>query len=164
MPAGKMQCAADTAPKGPVCACGTGMCRISCFGLGGLFAKTGIPGDVKRYIDVICVAPLCRNPDEEAAAAASVSELTRPAVYPTPLCLNMGPRGNKEFLEANVTVTGNRLALSLSGKVAANILCRLPPYRQKLSLEMSRDANRIVLSGILTRILQSTIDSKLTTM
>ena len=115
----------------------------------------GIPGGVKRYMDDIIVALLCRNSDEEVAAEAFVSELSKPAVYPPPLCLNMEPRGDQEFLEANVTVAGNQLALSLNNKVTADILYRLPPYRQRLSPKMSRAANRTVLSGILTRILQS---------
>ena len=67
------------------------------------------------------------------------------------------------FLEANVAVAGGQLALSLNNKVAAEILYKLPPYRQRLSPKMSRAANRTVLSGILTRILQSTSDSELIT-
>ena len=85
------------------------------------------PGGVKRYMDGIIVALLCRNPDEEAAAEAFVCELSKPTVYPPPLCLNMEPRGDQEFLEANVTVAGNQLALSLNNKVAAGIVYRLPP-------------------------------------
>ena len=115
-------------------------------------------------MDDIIVALLCRNPDEEAATEAFVSELSKSAVYHPPLCLNMEPRGNQEFLEANVTVAGNQLALSLNNKVTADILYRLPPYRQRLSPKMSRAASRTVLSGILTRIVQSTSDSKLITM
>ena len=80
------------------------------------------------------------------------------------MCLNIDPRGNQEFLEANVTVAGNQPALSLNNKVAADILYRLPPYRQRLPFKMSRAANRTVLSGILNRILQFTSDSKLITM
>ena len=76
----------------------------------------------------------------------------------------MEPRGNQEFLEANVTVAGNQLALNLSNKVTAGILYTLPLCRQRLSPKLSSDANRTVLSGILTRILQSTSDSKLITM
>ena len=122
--------------------------------------------DIKRYMDDIIVALLhvCRNPDEEAAAEAFVSELSKPTVYPSPLCLNMEPRGNQEFLEANVTVAGNQLALSLNNKVTADILYRLTPYRQRLSPKMSRATNRTVLSGILTRIVQSTSDSKFVAM
>ena len=64
-----------------------------------LFIKTGIPGGVKQYMDDIIVALLCKNHDEEAAAEAFVSELSKPTVYPPPLCLNTEPRGNPEFLE-----------------------------------------------------------------
>lgn len=124
----------------------------------------GIPGGVKQHSDDIIVALLCRNPDDEAAAEAFVSELSKPTVYPPPLCLNMEPRGDQQFLEANVTVAGNQLALSLNNKATADILYRLPPYRQRLSTKMSRAANRTVFSGIITRILQSTSDSKLITM
>ena len=92
-----------------------------------LFIKMGIPGGVKRYMDVIIVALLCRNPDEEAVAEAFVCELSKPAVFPPPLCLNMEPWGDQEFLEANATVEGNQLALSLNNKVAAGIVYRLPP-------------------------------------
>ena len=65
-------------------------------------------------MDDIIVALLCRNPDEEAAAEAFVSELSKPTVYPPPLCVNMEPRdrGNQEFLEANhvtAAVAGNQL-------------------------------------------------------
>ena len=133
----------------------------------GLFIKMGIPGGVKQYMDDIIVALLCRNSVEGAAAEAFVSELSKPAVYPPLLCLNMEPRGNQEFLEANVTVhvAGTQLALSRNNKVAADIVYRLPPYRQRLSPKMPRAANRTVLSGILTRILQSTCsDNKLITM
>ena len=112
-------------------------------------------------MDDIIVALLCRNPDEEAAAEAFVSELSKPTAYPPPLCLNTEPRGDQEFLEANVTVAGNQLALSLNNKATAGILYRLPPYRQRLSTKMSRAANRTVFSGILTRILQSTTDDRL---
>ena len=55
-------------------------------------------------MDDIIVALLCRNPDKEAPAEACVSELGKPAVHPPPLCLNMEPWDNQEFLEANVTV------------------------------------------------------------
>ena len=79
-------------------------------------------------MDVIIKALLCRNPDEEAAAEAFVSEPSNPAVYPPPLCLNMEPRGNQEFLEANVTVADDHLALSLNDKATTDILYRLPPY------------------------------------
>ena len=105
------------------------------------------PGGVKRYMDGIIVALLCRNPDEKAAAEAFVSELSKPTVYSPPVCLNMEfePRGNQEFLEANVTVAGNQLALSINNKVTADILYRLPPYQQRLSPKMSRAANRTVL-------------------
>ena len=68
----------------------------------------------------------------------------------------MEPPGNQEFLEANVTVSGNQLALSLSNKVMVDALYRLPPYRQRLSSKVSNAANRRVLQGILTRIMQST--------
>ena len=115
-------------------------------------------------MDDIIVAILCRNSDEAAAAEAFVSELSKPTVYPPPLCLNMEPRGDQESIEANVTVAGNQLALSLNNKVTADILYRLPPYRQRLSPKMPRAANRTVLSGILTRILQSTSDNKLVAM
>ena len=63
-----------------------------------------------------------------------------------------------------MTVVGGQLALSLSNNVTADILYRLPPYLQRLSPKMSRAANRTVLSGILTRILQSTSDSELITI
>ena len=76
----------------------------------------------------------------------------------------MEPRGDQEFLEADVTVAGNQLALSLNNKVIADILSRLPPYRQRLPPKMPRAANRTVLGGILIRILQSTSDNKLITM
>ena len=115
-------------------------------------------------MDDIVVVRLCRSPDEEAPTEAFVSELSRPAVHPLPLCLNMEPRGNPEFLEAIVTVAGNQLALSLNNKVTAGTLYRLPPYRQRLSSKMPRAANRTVLSGILTQIVQSTSDSNLITM
>ena len=68
----------------------------------------------------------------------------------------MEPQGNQEFLEANVTVTDNQLALGLNNKVVVDALYRLPPYRQRLSSKVSNAANRRVLQGILTRIMQST--------
>ena len=43
----------------------------------------------------------------------------------------MEPQGNQEFLEANVTVSGSQLALSLNNKVVVacmDALYRLPPY------------------------------------
>jgi hypothetical protein len=126
-----------------------------------MFTKMGIPGGVKRYMDDIIVALLCRNPDEVAAATAFVHELNKPTVYPPPLCLNMEPQGNQEFLEANVTVSDNQLALSLNNKVVVDALYRLPPYRQRLSTKVSRAANRRVMQGILTRIIQSTSSDEL---
>ena len=63
-----------------------------------------------------------------------------------------------------MTVAGGQLALSLNIKVTADILYRLHPYRQRLAPKISRAANRTVLSGILTRTVQSTSDSKLITM
>ena len=129
-----------------------------------MFTRMGIPGGVKRYMDVITVALLCRNPSEVTAAEAFVSELNKPAVHPSPLCLNMEPQGNQEFLEANVTVSGGQLALSINNKVTTDILYRLPPYRQRLSNKVSRAANRAVLSGSFTRTLQSTSDDELITM
>ena len=73
-----------------------------------LFTKMGLPGGVKRYMDdiIITIALLCRNCDEEAAAEAFVSELSKPTGYPPPPCLNTEPRGNQEFLKANATVAG----------------------------------------------------------
>ena len=115
-------------------------------------------------MDDIIVALLCRNPNEVTTVEAFVSELNKPTVYPPPLCLNMEPRGNQEFLEANVTVAVSQLALRLNNKVTTDILYRLPPYRQRLSNKVFRAANRAVLSGILTRILQSTSDDELITM
>ena len=72
----------------------------------------------------------------------------------------MEPQGNQEFVEANVTVAGSQLALSLNNKVAIDIMYRLPPYQQKLSSKVSK----AVLSGILTRVLQSTNDDELGTI
>ena len=45
-----------------------------------MFTKMGIPGGVKRYMDDIVVALLCRNPDEVAAAEAFVCELNKTTV------------------------------------------------------------------------------------
>ena len=84
-----------------------------------MFIKMGIPGGVKRYMDDIIVAPLCRNPEEVTAATTFVTGLNKPTVYPPPLCIYMKPQGNQEFLEANVTVIGNQLALSLKVVVDA---------------------------------------------
>ena len=103
-------------------------------------------------MDDIIIVLLCRNPDEEAAAEAFVSELSKPTVYPPPLCLHnaMAPQGDQEFMEAKLCdcgcVEGGQLALSLNNKVTADILYRLPPYRQRLSPKMSRAANRTVAS------------------
>ena len=68
----------------------------------------------------------------------------------------MEPHGNEEFLEANVTVSGNQLALSLNSKVVVDALYRLPPYRQRLSTKVSCAANMRVLKMLLIRIMQST--------
>ena len=68
--------------------------------------KMVIPGGVKRCMNDIIVALLCRNPDAEAEAEAFVSELSKPTVYPPPRCLNMEPRDNQEFLEADVMWAG----------------------------------------------------------
>ena len=76
-------------------------------------------------MDDISVALLYRNPDEVTAATAFVHELNKPTVYPPPLCLNMEPQGNQEFLEANVTVSGNQLALSLNNKVVVDAMYQL---------------------------------------
>ena len=42
----------------------------------------------------------------------------------------MKSQGNQEFLEANVTVSYNQLALSLNNKVVADASYPMPPYRQ----------------------------------
>ena len=76
----------------------------------------------------------------------------------------MEPQGNQELLDANVTVAGSQLALSLNNKVTTDILYRLPPYRQRLSNKVFKAANKAVLSWILTRILQSTSNDELITM
>ena len=47
-----------------------------------MFTKMSIPGGVKRYMDDIIVALLCRNPEEVTAATAFVTELNKPTVYP----------------------------------------------------------------------------------
>ena len=114
-------------------------------------------------MDDIIVALLCRKPEEVAAATAFVHKLNKPTSYPPPLFLNMEPQGNQEFLEANVTVhvSGNQLALSLNNKVVVDALYRLPPYRQRLSTKASRAANRRVVQGILSRIMQSTSSDEL---
>ena len=79
-------------------------------------------------MDEIIVALLCRTPEEVTAASTFVTKLNKHTVYPSPLCLNMEPQGNQEFLEANVTVSGNQLALSLNNKVVVDASYRLPPY------------------------------------
>ena len=58
----------------------------------------GIPGGVKRYMDDIIVALLCSTPLEVTAAESVVSELNQPTVFLPPLCFNMEPHGNHEFL------------------------------------------------------------------
>ena len=57
-----------------------------------------------------------------------------------------------------MTVAGTQLALSLNSKVAVDALCRLHPYsyRQRLPSKVPNAANRRVLQGTLTRIVQST--------
>ena len=62
------------------------------------------PGGVRRYMDDIIVAILCRTPEEVAAATTCtfVTELNTPTVYPPPCYLKMEPHGNQEFLDANV--------------------------------------------------------------
>ena len=121
-----------------------------------MFTRMGIPGGVKRYMDDIIVALLCRNPSEVPTAEAVDSKLNKPTVYSPPLCLSMEPQGNQEFLKANATVAGSRLALSLNNKVATDILYILPPYQQRIFNKVSKAANKAVLSGILTRTLQPT--------
>ena len=118
-------------------------------------------GGVKRYMDDITAALLCRTPEEVTAATTFVTELNKPTVYFPQLCLNMEPQGNQEFLEANVTVTGNQLALSLNNKMVVDALYRLPPYRQRMSPKVSNAANRRVLQVTLTRIVQSTNSDEL---
>ena len=108
----------------------------------------GPSGGVKRYMDDIIVSLLCRTPEDVTAACIFVEELNNPTVYPPPLSLNMEPQGNQEFLEANVTVSGIQLALSLNNKVVVDALYRLPPYRQRLPSKVSNAANRRVLHGI----------------
>ena len=105
---------------------------------------------------MVIVALLCQNPEEVTAATAFVHELNKPTVYPPPICLNMEPQGNQEFLEENVTVTGNQITLSLNNKFVVRALYRLPPYRQRLSTKVSRATNRRVTRWILSRIIQST--------
>ena len=112
-------------------------------------------------MDEIIIALLCRTPEEATAASTVVEELKKPTVYPPPLCLNMELHGNQEFPEDNVTVRDNQLALSLNNTVEMEALYRLPPYRQRLSSKVSNAANRRVLQGILTRILQSTRSDEL---
>ena len=60
-----------------------------------------------------------------------------------------------------MTVSGNRLAVSLNNKVVADALYRLPPYRQRLPTKVPRAVSRRVMQGILTRILQSTSSDEL---
>ena len=73
----------------------------------------------------------------------------------------MEPQGNQAFLECNVVVSGNQLALSLNNKVVVDALYRQPPYRQRPSSKVSNADNRRVLHGILTRIMQSTNSDEL---
>ena len=126
-----------------------------------MFIRMGILCGVKRCMDDIIVALLCRNPEEVAPATAFVHELNKPTVYPPPLCLTMEPQGNQEFVGANVIVSGNQLALSLNNKVVVDALYRMPPYRQRLSTKVSRAANRRAMQGRLTRIMQSTSSEEL---
>ena len=68
-----------------------------------MFTRMGIPSGVKRYMDDIIVALLCRIPSDVTAAESFVSE---PTANSPPLSLDMEPQGNQdlELLEANVTV------------------------------------------------------------
>ena len=117
--------------------------------------------DDYHYMDAIIIALLCRTPEEVTAATTFVTELNKPTVYPPPRCLNMEPQGYQEFLEANVIVSGNQLALSLNIKMVVDALYRLPPYRRRLSSKVSNAANWRGLQGVLTRIMQSTSSNEL---
>ena len=70
----------------------------------------------------------------------------------------MEPHDNQELLEANVTVAGNQLALTLNNMVVVDALYRLPPYIYTdrgclpMCLVMTTLPNRRVMQGILTRI------------
>ena len=74
-------------------------------------------------------------------------ELNKPTALPPPICLNMEPQDNQEFLEANVTVPDNQLALSLNNKAVVDAFYRLPPLPTET--EVSRAANRRVTQGAL---------------
>ena len=112
-------------------------------------------------MDDIIVALLCQTSEEVTAASTFVEELNKPSAHPPPLCLNMEPHGNQEFLEANVTVSGNQLALSLNSKLLVDALYRLPPYRRWLSSKAPAAANRSVLQAALARTTQSTSSNEL---
>ena len=113
---------------------------------------------------ILALPPLAHCQCAECIVSVAVS---KKCVYSPPRCLNMEPQGNQEFLEANVTVSGNQLALSHNSKVAVDALYRLPPYQRPRQgvpskVYVSNSTNRRMLQGILTRIMQSTSSDELT--
>ena len=99
-----------------------------------------------------------RTAAELQQAQTMVNAIADSKVYPAPLCLNMEPEGDQEFLEAFVHGS-NAVGVRLLNKVADDVLAGNEGYRQRLAgLDfMSGKEVRALIAGIITRAVQCSL-------
>ena len=117
-----------------------------------LFSKLGLPGGQKRYLDDLLVVVAYKTDIQKQRAITYIEQLQGTAIYPPPLCLNVEPIGDQEFLETTIS-GGSTITMKLLNKVFADQVADRQPYRQRLSGTQQRSTRDSVslIQGIVLR-------------
>ena len=96
-----------------------------------MFKKMGIPGGIKRYLDDVIAAFLCKSHLDKQKCKEFVLRMAE--AYPHPLKLNLTEFGDQDYLETRVFVSGGRLKLRLQNLVIQDQRVNKEPYRARLT-------------------------------
>ena len=91
----------------------------------------GIPGGIKRYLDDVIAAFLCKSHLDKQECKEFVLRMAE--AYPHPLKLNLTEFGDQDYLETRVFVSGGRLKLRLQNLVIQDQRANKEPYRARLT-------------------------------
>ena len=119
-----------------------------------MFAKLGLPGGVRRYLDDVLILVAVQTLDDREKASKFV-EWMGSEPYPPPLKLNMEAFGDQEFLETVIS-GGKEVRVQLQNKRVADLLGGKGPQRARFSTQAPRAVNQALAQGILTRAVQHT--------
>ena len=96
-----------------------------------MFKNMGIPGGIKRYLDDVIAAFLCKSHLDKQKCKGFVLRVAE--AYPHPLKLNLTELGDQDYLEKRVSVSGGRLKLRLQNLVIQDQRANKEPYRARLT-------------------------------